>query len=195
MDLRPLMTDAAEATIKAMSAVESGRLDGPTPCTDFDLRTLVDHVAEFTGSRAEKAARKEPNEEVGGPSEGAGVTARPGWIDEYAAQARWTAEAWTDPAAWEGETGLTGSATMPATFVGGILFAEFLLHGWDVAKGAGAIFEVTDELARALYEQIASFADQARQYKVLGPEVAVPESAPIFDRALGLAGRDPSWGR
>ncbi|GAA2102967.1 TIGR03086 family metal-binding protein [Actinomadura alba] len=196
MDLRPLMTDAAEATIKAMSAVDPGRLDAPTPCTDFDLRTLVDHVAEFTGSRAESAARKEPVEQVAGTAPAdPGMTADPGWIDAYAEQARSTAKAWTDPAAWEGETSLTGPATMPAPFVGGILFAEFLLHGWDVAKGAGTTFEVADELARALYEQVATIADQARQYKVLGPEVEVPASAPMLDRALGLAGRDPSWGR
>ena len=29
--------------------------------------------------------------------------------------------------------------------------------------------------------------------RVLGPEVAVPDGAPAFDRALGKSGRDPGW--
>jgi uncharacterized protein (TIGR03086 family) len=200
MELRSLMIQAADTTAQAMRAVDPDRLGAPTPCTEYDLRTLVNHVVLWTGPRAEGAARKQPVEGTdGGPAgasaEGVDVTRNPGWIEEYAAQARRTAQAWSDPAAWEGSTGLSAAGRMPADFVGGILFGEFLLHAWDLAAATGTRPEIGDELAEALHERLAAMAHQAREFKVFGPEVAVPESAPALDRALGLAGRDPSWGR
>ncbi|MFD0508431.1 hypothetical protein ACFQ0G_47865 [Streptomyces chiangmaiensis] len=82
-----------------------------------------------------------------------------------------------------------------ARFIGGIVLGEWLLHGWDLAVATGQKLNVDDELAAALYEDIAGKAEMARRYGVFGPEVSVPPTAPLFDRALGLAGRDPSWKR
>lgn len=47
--------------------------------------------------------------------------------------------------------------------------------------------------AAVLYAETTAKADMARQYNVFGPEVEVAADAALFDRALGLAGRGPSW--
>jgi uncharacterized protein (TIGR03086 family) len=190
MELRTMMGRAAEAAVRVVLGVGDEQLGAATPCPEFDVRGLVNHLIFWTGARAHALGLKqEPN----GVAEGHDFTAEDGWAEAYAARAKATADVWSAPEAWEGEISLTGGPAMPASFAGWILFAEWLLHGWDLAVATGQRFDVDDEVAAALYESLVARAETARQHKAFGPEVPVPADAPLFDRALGLAGRDPSW--
>ena len=105
---------------------------------------------------------------------------------------RAAAEAWAEPGARDGET-VMGATPMPAAVVGPMMLAEFAVHGWDVARAAGAAYEVPEELGRAVLTAVEGMAQMGRDGGWYGPEVPVPDDAPAFDRALGLAGRDPGW--
>jgi uncharacterized protein (TIGR03086 family) len=190
MELRLLMTKASSTAISVVRGIGPGRLDGPTPCTEYDVRGVLNHLILWTGHRGVLAARKEPIE---GPADDHDFTVDPGWAENYAVRSGATAEAWTDPAAWEGQTGMSGAGQMPAPFVGGILFVEWIFHGWDLAVATGQKPNLDDDLQKAIFDQVSGMVETARKYKVFGPEVRVPTSASPFDRALGLAGRDPDW--
>jgi len=190
MEMRTLMSQAAETTGRIVQGVSPQLLDAKTPCPEYDVRTMVNHLFDFTGQRSASAARKEPYD---GPGPEYDHTADSGWAEQYAADARGAAEAWADPAAWEGQTSLTGQAQMPAQMIGGIVLGELAVHGWDLAMATGQKYELSPELSEQLLEQFTGFAEMARQGGAFGPEVPVPDDAPNFDRVLGLAGRDPSW--
>jgi uncharacterized protein (TIGR03086 family) len=196
METRTVMARASEAAVDIVRAIRPDEFGGSTPCPEMKVGALVNHLIFFTGARGQAAGLKQPPQarpdEV---AEGHDFTAEPDWVEVYAARSAATAAVWSDPQAWAGETALTGSGRMPARFIGGIVLGEWLLHGWDLAVATGQKLDVDEELAAALYEDIVGKAEMARQYGVFGPEASVPTTAPLFDRALGLAGRAPSWKR
>lgn len=194
MELRTVMGRAAEAAVGVVRGIGPEQLGLPTPCQGLDVRALANHMVFWSVAQGYPAGLKQSAEErAGGVEEGHDFTAEPGWAEEYAARAAATGRVWGEQEAWDGEASLTGAGTMPAAFVGGIVFGEWLLHGWDLAAATGQKLDVDDEVAAALYENVAGKAEMARKHKVFGPEVPVPPTASAFDRALGLAGRDPSW--
>jgi uncharacterized protein (TIGR03086 family) len=184
--MRTLMGRAAETTLGVVQGIGPEMYDRPTPCPDFDVRTLLGHLSGWMTDRAYGAAVKRPV--PGARGESAVFEA-----DRFAEGARAAARAWSEPSAWEGSTSLSGQATMPAEVIGGMMYAEYLLHAWDLAAATGQKVALDDDLAQALLGQVSSMASMAREYGAFGAEVPVPASAPPLDRALGLAGRDPAW--
>ncbi|SFQ39383.1 MULTISPECIES: TIGR03086 family metal-binding protein [Actinomadura] len=189
-NIRTQMPAAAEAAGRIVLAIPESGLDAPTPCPDWDVRGLAGHLILWTG-RGETAAHRLPPT---GPGEDHDFTAEAGWAERFAEQARKTAEAWQDPAAWEGNTSLTGNKEgMPAGFIAGILLGEWVMHGWDLAVATGREPAFPPAVVEAAWEQISATAEMSRQYGAIGAEVPVPGDAPLLDRVLGKAGRDPSW--
>jgi len=189
-DLHTEMSAAmAEAARVVTGVPQDADLDGPTPCTDWDLRTLLNHTILWTSYSAERRAH---GESVSEDLMSKDFTADPGYRDDYARQVARAAQAWGAPAAWQGELSVMGNA-MPAADVGGMLLMETVLHGWDVARATGQEYHADDAVARAALEVVQAQAAMFRQYQGFADEVTVGDGAPALDRALGLAGRDPAW--
>jgi uncharacterized protein (TIGR03086 family) len=188
------LRDAAELAASAVAAVGPDRWAAPTPCQDYDLRTLVDHLAWAAVLTRNAAARTRLDIDWSDPGSPPFLQGLPPerWAEPLARELRAAADAWSDPATWEGDT-LMAATPMPAVAVGRMMVAEFAVHGWDVARAAGAPYEVDDDLGRGALTAVEGMAQMGRDGGWYGPEVRVPDDAPAFDRALGLAGRDPSW--
>jgi uncharacterized protein (TIGR03086 family) len=188
-NLSSQMAAAAAEAAKVVNGVPEGTLDAPTPCNDWDLRTLLNHTILWTSYSAERRAH---GESVSEDLMTKDFTAEPGFRDDYARQIGEAVKAWADPKAWEGELGVMGDAT-PAADVGAMLIMEMVLHGWDVAKATGQEYNADDAVAQALLGIVEAQAELFRKYQGFADVVPGPDDATTFDRALSLAGRDPQW--
>jgi uncharacterized protein (TIGR03086 family) len=183
------MAAAAAEAARVVNGVPEGQLDAPTPCGDWDLRTLLNHTILWTSYSAERRAH---GESVAEDLMSKDFTADPGFREDYAKQIKKAVEAWSAPQAWAGTRDVMGSAT-PAADVGAMLLMEMGLHGWDVARATGQEFNVDDSTASALEDIVRAQAELFRKYQGFADAIEPPPDATAFERALTLSGRDPNW--
>jgi uncharacterized protein (TIGR03086 family) len=181
--------EAARVVAGAAKAADSKTLEQTTPCTDWDLRTLLNHMILWTSYSAERRAY---GESVAEELMSKDFTAEPGYAQAYQAQIAKAVDAWSEPEAWAGDRNVMGSAT-PAADIAAMLIAEMVLHGWDIAQATGQDYRCDEGVAQAVLETVRAQGELFRQYQGFAAIVSVPEDATAFDRALALSGRDPGW--
>ena len=189
MNLHAEMTAAADASARVVANVSPRQFGQPTPCTDWDVRTLLNHLILWTSYSAERRAH---GESVAEELMSKDFTADPGFVQDYQAQLAKAVQAWSDPNAWAGDRSVMGSPT-PAADIAAMLIMEMVLHGWDIARATGQDYACGEDLAAAVLETVQNQAEMFRQYQGFAAVVPVPEGATTFDRALSLSGRDPQW--
>jgi uncharacterized protein (TIGR03086 family) len=182
-----LMAAAAAETARVVVGATNTALDRPTPCHDWDLRTLLNHTILWTSYSAERRAH---GESVAEDLMSKDFTAEPGYAQDYEAQVNKALQAWSDPAAWEGDRDVMGNP-VPAADIAAMLMMEMVLHGWDVAAATGQDYRCDGALAEAVLETVQAQGEMFRQYQGFAAAVPVPPGASTFDRVLALSGRDP----
>jgi uncharacterized protein (TIGR03086 family) len=170
------MYERAALTAAAMaSQVTSEQQHEQTPCREWDVAALLDHMA---GGGAYLMGA------VGVASEG------PGWPDSTVVKK--CIEALRRPGALEQR------CLSPAGFEWSVAEAtagtamDQLIHTWDLAVAIGGDRRLDPQLVDAV---VAMFLPQmpeiGRQAGLVGPEVPVPAGASAQDRLLGAMGRNP----
>lgn len=185
---------AALIAAAPLATLAPNDFDAATPCTDYDVAALVNHLVfafELTRTSAE---RQSWDEELTAETLAPSLRDHPhaDWPRLGAAEAERAGRSWLDPATWSGETTM-GTTPMPAEMVGSMMISEFLGHGWDLAKAIGQPFDPPEDLAQAGYDAAAGIAQMGRDGGWFGAEVEVPADAPAMHRLLGITGRDLSW--
>ncbi len=104
---------AEDAAEEAARRGETATLDRTTPCTDWDLRTLLNHTILWTSYSAERRAY---GESVAEELMSKDFTAEPGYAQAYQAQIARAVQAWSDPDAWQRELASWAARPRPPTW-------------------------------------------------------------------------------
>ena len=170
----------AEATLavcqNVLRRISEADLDRPTPCHEFTVGQLADHLI---GSMVS----------LGGMAGAEVATAETGTVESRVAFAAQQAlEAW-DTRGLEGTVKL-GRAEMPATLAAGILSVELLVHGWDFAQATGQQVIVSDEVSHYVLDQAHTvISPEGRQRGAFAEAVEVGPDVDILERLIAFSGR------
>jgi uncharacterized protein (TIGR03086 family) len=190
VDLGP----AARRLADLVTNVKDDALDRPTPCPAYTLGDLIEHVGGLALAFA-AAGRKERNAytEMGGAGDASRLGA--GWRERIPRDLAALAQTWAEPGAWTGMTRIAGDDS-PAGVVGLVLADELAVHGWDVARATGQAYACEPDILEAALKFLQMFASPdapAGPEVTFGPARILLDEAPLLDRVVGMAGRDPGW--
>jgi len=73
------------------------------------------------------------------------------------------------------------------------LFADHVVHTWDLLAATGGDRTLDADLVAALAQWFASREEGYRQAGAVGPRVGLPDGASAQDRLIAAFGRDPAW--
>ena len=183
---------AAAATLADLVRnISDDQLTGPTPCPDYSLGDLVDHVGGLAMAFTWAANKEAPPAGAQGPS-GDASRLTDDWRRRIPADLAKLAAAWTQPEAWTGMT-QAGGVDLPGEIAGVVALDELVVHGWDVARDdRPAVRRRLRSPSTRSTSFVQGFSADGTS-GLFGPRVPVPDTAPLLDRVIGMAGRDPTW--
>ncbi|MEV2256818.1 TIGR03086 family metal-binding protein [Streptomyces sp. NPDC050147] len=186
-----LLKAATAHAVPVVRAIPEDRLTAPTPCAEYDVKALVNHLLQVVVQFQALAAKQ--NADFSESPDYVAESPGPDWRDRFADEAGKLVAAWAAPGADEGTT---GAMDMPARTVGCMALLDLTVHAWDLARATGQEYEPAPEssgVVAALREAVAGLGPTARKMGVFGEPLPVPEGASELERLLAETGRDPRW--
>jgi uncharacterized protein (TIGR03086 family) len=175
-----LLERADDQLRRLISRVTPAQVGLPTPCSNFDLRALVNHIVHdvqmFTAM-------------ISGGQRGSSDADLLGddWMAAYTSSADSLLAAWRS-------RGTDGTLTsrmgeLPATWALGQHASDLVVHAWDVARAIGDTQQLDPELAESALAWGRQNLKPEYRGQAFGPEVPVSEDAPAYDRLAAFFGR------
>ena len=176
---------ALERFGELVKATGDDQWHAPTPCTEWDVHMLVNHLVSENRWMPPLLAGK-TIADVGSVLDGdlLGEDPRAAWAES----AREAGASVNEPGAMHRNVHVSFGDISGGQYTEQV-FADLVVHGWDLARAIRADEEIDPELLQATYELIEPVVDAIKASGVYGPEVVPPAGADLQTRLLALTGR------
>jgi uncharacterized protein (TIGR03086 family) len=183
---RELLDAAVSYTLAGAAMAAPAQLSRPTPCTSWDLRTLLDHLSDSIGELTDLIG----NAGTGAPA------APPGPWPEGDPAARLRGQAAQLRAACATPRAATrlvaiGDREITASMVAVTGAIEITVHGWDIFSACGTYRPVPPGLASALLPAAAMLITPRTRPGLFADPVRLPGPARPGDQLVAFLGRQP----
>jgi uncharacterized protein (TIGR03086 family) len=164
-----------------VSRIRPEQANLPTPCPDWDLRQLVNHIlfdVDVFVATTVGGQRGSPDVDRIGDD----------WSAACSAATASLVEAWEA----RGTEGVlkTSLGEFPLTWAVGQQMADLAVHTWDVARTLGEPVSALDaEVAEAALAWLSVNLKPEYRGQAFGPVVPAPVDAPAYDRLAAFSGR------
>ncbi|MBG0815780.1 TIGR03086 family metal-binding protein [Planomonospora sp. ID82291] len=185
IDIREAYRRALDDFGALVHRIAPGQWEDPTPCAGWDVRTLVNHVvSESLCVPALFAGRSAA--EIGGAFDGDVLGDDP--LKAFDTSAADAVQAAGDDGALTAVVRLSFGDVPGAEYITE-LFADALIHTWDLARAIGADERLDPELVETCAAWFADAGDDYRQAGVMGDPHPVPAGTGLQARLLAAWGR------
>ena len=188
MDTTTLHARSVAGWLERVRAIGPGDWDRPTPCSEWSVRDLVNHLV-YEGRWTGPLMQGRTMAEVGDQFEGDLLGADPLAAATSAADEATREVAERLPAG--ARVRLSYGEEDPDEYVRQLV-ADHVIHSWDLARAIGA----DDTLDAELVDEVGRwFADRADMYRAAGIVAAPvePDAPGAQAELLAASGRDPRW--
>lgn len=176
---------AMEEFDRRVREVELTDWASPTPCTEWDVHDLVDHLTSeqlwvphlLAGARIE---------EVGDRFDGDNLGETP--ATTWSVAAREARTAWVAPSSLDREVHLSFGDVPAEVYLWQMTF-DLAVHAWDLARAIGANEDLDPDLVEELYAWTREQHGDLAASGMFDDPVPVPEEADTQTRLLALTGR------
>ncbi|HYZ93052.1 MAG TPA: TIGR03086 family metal-binding protein [Actinomycetota bacterium] len=183
MDAIERIEKATQRTSKIVHGVKAEQYAESTPCTEFDVKALLNHMIgglEMLRTGAEGGEAKMPEGDQFGAEPGKEYDERAAKLLEVIRQPGTIDKPWKMP-----------FGELPGQMMASIAFVEHVTHGWDLAKATGQDTTIPDDLIAECRSVVEPMDTMWRMDGVLHARVDVPEGASETEKYAGFMGRQP----
>jgi uncharacterized protein (TIGR03086 family) len=179
-------------SVDVVGLVKDDQWELPTPCSEWDVRALVEHmILDNRGFGA--AARGEAIDR----SVWTDTSFGPDLRDEYTRSAALVVEAFKQPVAQFWLPRINHAITYPAAQAISFHLLDYMIHSWDVAVAIGHPIAFDEDLVTAVREigdrEVPNGPNRLRVGASFQPVLEPRAGESAFDRLLRTLGRSPHW--